>query len=302
MDARAQWLVRRHEGLCSALTLEPRGHDGIVLGVLCEPITSGADAGVLFRHAGGFVPLCGHGLIAAATIAIERRLIVPRDPGRLTVDTAAGPVMLEFECVQDEGRTRVGRVRYVSPPSFVFAGGTALRVGGRAVRADVVFGGAEFLVVVDSEAAGVPLARAHVADLQRAGLSLLQAAEASVSVVHPLNASIRGLAGVVFTGPPEGPVAQLRCQPIYADGTADRSASGAAVAGVLAVFHAMGLAGSSPVTIESLAGPTMSGRVVQHVTIGELNGVHVEVEATAWIVADHEFFLEPDDPLAHGMS
>ena len=85
MDDRAKWLARRHEALCTALTLEPRGHDGIVLAVLCEPVTSGADAGVLFRHGGGFVPLCGHGLIGAATIAIERRLIVPREPGRLTI-------------------------------------------------------------------------------------------------------------------------------------------------------------------------------------------------------------------------
>ena len=70
----------------------------------------------------------------------------------------------------------------------------------------------------------------------------------------------------------------------------------------VAVFDAMGLAGSSPVTIESLAGPTMSGRIVQHVPVGELNGVHVEVEATAWIIADHEFLLDPDDPLAYGMA
>ena len=59
------------------------------------------------------------------------------------------------------------------------------------------------------------------------------------------------------------------------------------------MFDAMGLAGAGLVTIESLAGTTMSGRVVEHVTVGELNGVRVEVEASAWIVADHEFFLEP---------
>ena len=100
MDDKAKWLVRRHEGLCSALTLEPRGHDGIVLAVLCEPVTSGADAGVLFRHAAGFVPLCGHGLMGAATIAIERRLIVPRKPW--SADPRYGR------------RTRRARVRYAS--------------------------------------------------------------------------------------------------------------------------------------------------------------------------------------------
>src|SRR5215211_7352404 len=124
---KARWLARRHEGLCSALTLEPRGHDGIVLAVLCEPSTAGADAGVLFRHAGGFVPLCGHGLIATATIAVA------------------------FDVVADADRDRVVRVRYTSPPSFVFAGAVPVPAGARVVRADVAFGGAEFLLIADSE-------------------------------------------------------------------------------------------------------------------------------------------------------
>jgi 4-hydroxyproline epimerase len=301
MEDRAKWLVRRHEGLCSALTLEPRGHDGIVLAVLCEPVTSGADAGVLFRHGAGFVPLCGHGLMGAATIAIERRLIVPRDPGRLNLDTAAGPLAIEFDTVQAEDRTRVVRVRYVSPPSFVLAGAVALEVGRRVIPADIAFGGAEFLAIVDSEAAGVPLARTHLPELRRAARMILDAAESSVPLTHPVDAAIHSLGGVVFTGPPEGGHAQLRCAPIYADGTADRSASGAAVSGVVAVLDAMGLAGAGLVTIESLAGTTMSGRVVEHAAVGEVNAVRVEIEASAWIVADHEFFLEPGDPLVHGV-
>jgi proline racemase len=303
MADKAKWLVRRHEGLCSALTLEPRGHDGIVLAVLCEPVTTGADAGIIFRHGTGFVPLCGHGLMGAATIAIERRLIAPRDPGWLSLDTAAGLVSLEFDTQEAADRTRVVRTRYVSPPSFVFAGAVALKVGRRVVPADIAFGGAEFLVILDSESAGVPLARTHLPELRRAARVILDAAEASsTSFVHPANAAISGLGGVVFTGPPESDHAQLLCAPIYTDGSADRSASGAAVSAVVAVLDAMGLAGAGLVTIESLAGTTMGGRVVEHVMVGEVNGVRVEIEASAWIVADHEFFLEPDDPLVHGVS
>ncbi len=302
MVDRGKWLARRHEALCTALTLEPRGHDGIVLAVLSGPVTSGADAGVTFRHGSGFVPQCGHGLIGAATIAVERGLIVPREPGLLRLDTAAGPVTLAFDSAPAErGGTRVSRVRYAGPPSFVVAGGVAIRIGGRVVRADIAFGASEFLVMADSEAAGVPLARTHLADLRHAGIALLRAAETSVAAVHPTDASARGLAGAVFTGPPAGE-AQIRCQPIYTDGTADRSPSGTAVSALVAVFDAMGLAGSERVVIESLAGTTMSGRVVEHVRVGDVNGVRVEVEASAWIIADHEFVIAADDPLARGVS
>jgi 4-hydroxyproline epimerase len=256
---------------------------------------------VLFRKAGGFVPLCGHGIIATATIAIERHLIHPREPGVLTLETAAGMVAVACDVIVDGDRDRVARVRYLSPPSFVYAGAVPVNIGARVVRADIAFGGAEFLLIADSESAGVPLARSHAADLQRAGRTLLASAEASVSAVHPLDPTRHGLAGVVFTGPPEAD-AHLRCAVIYDDGTLDRSPSGTAVSALLAVFDAMGLAGRDAVTIESLSGTTMRGRIVEHVSIGEVNGVCVEIEGTAWIVAEHEFLIERDDPLAHGIA
>ena len=48
--------------------------------------------------------------------------------------------------------------------------------------------------------------------------------------------------------------AQLRCQAIYAGGAVDRSPSGSAVSGTMAVLDRMGLAGSEPVILESLTG------------------------------------------------
>jgi proline racemase len=300
--AKAEGLVRRHAGLCSALTLEPRGHEGVVLAVLCEPVTKAADAGVIFLHGVSPLPLCGHGLIGAATIAIERRLIVPRARGMLQLDTGAGAVALAFDAIEAGDGPRVSRARYTGPPSFVVAGGLTLQLRSRAVRVDVACGGAEVLVIADSESAGVPLARTHIADLRRTAAAILAAADASVPAVHPAAVSIGGLAGVVFTGPPEGSAAQLRCQSIYADGAVDRSPSGSAVAAILAVLDCMGLAGGDAVVLESLIGTTMRGRIVGRLEVGDTAAVRVEVEGSAWIVADHQFHLEPDDPLAHGVS
>jgi 4-hydroxyproline epimerase len=302
MAAKAQGLIRRHADLCAALTLEPRGHDGVVLAILCEPVTSGADAGVIFLHGGGPLALCGHGLIGAATIAIERRLIVPREPGRLHLDTGAGMTALSFDAIDGEGGPRVRGARYVGPPSFVFAGSVALTLRSRTVRVDVACGGAECLVIADSESAGVPLARTHIADLRRTAAAILQAAGTSVPMVHPASPSMSGLGGVVFTGPPEGSGAQLRCQTIYVDGTVDRSPSGSAVAAILAVLDCMGLAGTDVVVFESLAGTTMRARIVERLEIGTTPAVRVEVEASAWIVADHLFHLDADDPLVRGVS
>lgn len=301
MVEKARSLAKQSEPACRALLLEPRGHEGIVLGVLCEPVAPDADAGVLFRHAGGSLPFCGHGLIAATTTAIERRLIVPRAPGVLRLDTGIGAINLRFDAEPTEHPARVRRVRYLSPPSFVLSGGVALRVGTRTVRADIACGGTEHLVIADSESAGVPLAHARLHELKRAAAAILQAAGKAVTSVHPVDRSIRGLAGVVFTGPPERAEAQLRCQVIYADGAADRSPSGTGVSAIVAVLHAMGLARHEPVTIESLVGTLMTGRVVDSVQVAETAAVRVEIEASAWITAEHEFVIDPEDPLARGI-
>ena len=43
--------------------------------LLTEPVSRDAHAGVLFMHNEGWSTMCGHGIIAVTTIAIERGLI-----------------------------------------------------------------------------------------------------------------------------------------------------------------------------------------------------------------------------------
>ena len=64
----------------------------------------------------------------------------------------------------------------------------------------------------------------------------------------------------------------------------------------------MGLAGSEPVILESLTGTTMRARIIEHAEVGATPEVRVEIEASAWIIADHEFHMPPDDPLVSGVS
>jgi len=302
MADKEHWVARRHARLCHALTREPRGHEGIVLGVLTEPATGDADAGVIFTYGHGFVPFCGHGVIAVATIVIERRLIVPRRAAALTLDTVAGTIRIACDLeLENDGRQQVHAVSYRSAPSFVAAAGVTLALSKRNVRADIAWAGYEFLLVVDSEAAGVPLARTHLPQLRRTAVALFDSVQSAVQLRHPTDESRTGLAGVVFTGPPDREEVQLRSQAIYADGTADRSPSGTAVVAIVTVLDAMGLVFSDSIAVESLAGTMFTGRVADHVRIGEVDAVQVEIQGRAWIVADHEFVLAPDDPLAYGM-
>jgi proline racemase len=49
-----------------------------------------------------------------------------------------------------------------------------------------------------------------------------------------------------------------------------------------------------------MIGSTIETSIVSRRPIGEIDGVDVEIRAAAWIVAEHEFFIEPGDPLGDG--
>src|SRR5260221_14259187 len=72
-----EWVRAHADHLRRALMLEPRGHADMYGAILTEPVSPGSHAGVLFMHNEGYSTMCGHGIIAVTTIAIERGLIIP---------------------------------------------------------------------------------------------------------------------------------------------------------------------------------------------------------------------------------
>src|SRR5215471_10841235 len=71
-----EWVRKRADHLRRAAMLEPRGHADMYGAVLTEPVSPGSDAGVLFMHNEGYSTMCGHGIVAVTTIALERGLLV----------------------------------------------------------------------------------------------------------------------------------------------------------------------------------------------------------------------------------
>src|SRR3982751_2981858 len=75
MLEKREWVRRHADHLRRALMLEPRGHADMYGAILTEPVSPGSHAGVLFMHNEGYSTMCGHGIIAVTTMAIERGLI-----------------------------------------------------------------------------------------------------------------------------------------------------------------------------------------------------------------------------------
>src|SRR5260221_11225931 len=227
MLEKREWGKKRADHLRRALMLEPRGHADMYGAILTEPVAPGSHAGVLFMHNEGYSTMCGHGVIAVTTIALERGLLHPGGDGdSIVYDSPAGTIRARATIDKaggQEGRKagRVERVAFQNVPSFVLHGGLDVDLDSRRVRADVAFGGA-FYAIVDSESAGLPIDAAHLPELRRLGMQIKHAIEARHTIAHPVEAGLKGIYGTIFTGPPassgtSGSPADLRNVTIFAD-------------------------------------------------------------------------------------
>jgi proline racemase len=306
MAQKRDWVERHADDLRRALVLEPRGHRDMCGAMFTEPVSPGSDAGLIFFHNEGYPSMSGHGAIAAATIALERNLLplvasdVAGQEAAVVFDTVAGTVHVRPR-LQTHGDTHtIDSVMFTNVPAFVWSGGQPVRLGSRELRVDIAFGGV-FYAIVDTEAIGIPLHGSRLPELRRLGVDVRAAVNAAIAVSHPADATIAGVAGVIFTGPPQDPEAHLRNVTVFANGAVDRSPCAAGTSAVMSVLDAMGLLlGDQPFVHESIIGTLHRGRLTGRTQVGEYAAIVTEIEATASVTGEHTFFIDDDDPLRDG--
>jgi len=300
MLERRAWARQHQDHLRRALMFEPRGHTDMYGALLTEPERADSHAGVLFMHNEGFSTMCGHGIIAVVTLALERGLIAPGGDGtQLVLDAPAGQIRARATVDETHAGRRVTRVSFVNVPSFVLASGVPVRLAGRTVPVDIAFGGA-FYAIVDAEAAGVPIVAERLTELRQIGMAIKHAAESGVTVEHPAEPGLRGIYGTIFTGPATVAGADLRNVTIFAEAEVDRSPCGTGTCAVLAVLDAMGVVEGRPFVHESIIGTTFSARVVGRAEVGGLPAIVPELSGDAWVTGEHTFLVHRGDPLARG--
>ena len=291
---RRDWLRRHADHLRRAIVLEPRGQRDMCAAMLVDPIAPGSDAGVIFMQDDGYQALSGHGVIALATIAVERDLLASDN---LALDTVAGTVHAHARVQMRGDRRSVDSVAFVNVPAFVASGGHVVKLGARELRVDVAYGGS-FYAIVDTEAIGVPLVTAKLPELRRLGVEIRSALNSATDFVHPADPQLAGVGGVIFTGPPQDPEAHLRNVTVFGNGAVDRSACATGTSAVMAVLDAMGLIhDDQPFVHESIIGTLHRGRVVRRTQVGETSAIVSQIEGTAWITGEHIFYVDDDDPL-----
>ena len=296
---------KRLDHLRRSIMLEPRGHADMYGALLTEPTSPGADAGVLFMHNEGWSTMCGHGIIAVTTIALERGLMWKSGDDRpatvdIKYDAPAGRVEARASLTHEGGSPHVTSVAFRNVASFVYEPSLPIKLDNRTVPVDISFGGA-FYAIVDAEAAGLPIDAAHLPELRKLGMQIAREVERVRRVVHPDEPGLEGIYGTIFTAPAQNPDAHLRNVTVFADAEVDRSPCGTGTAAVMAVLNEMGLLQEdAPFVHESIVGSMFRGRVLERVMVGERQAIVPEIEGSAWITGEHTFLIDGDDPLKAG--
>lgn len=296
--ARRRYAREHLETFRTALMWEPRGHADMYGCLVTPPVTPGADVGVLFMHNEGYSTMCGHGIIAFVTVALETGMFAMMEPETtLRIDTPAG-------LVTARATARAGRVQRVvfhNVPAFVVELDAEVTVPGLgSVRYDLAFGGA-FYAYVDARSLGLHCRPEEYRALIERGMQLKRAVMAARPIQHPFEEDLGFLYGTIFTGPPEDPAHHSRNVCVFAEGEVDRSPTGTGVSGRVAIHHARGeLARGDAIVVESIVGSSFVGRVAEVTTFGPYDAVIPEVEGTAHITGRHEFLVDPADPMRGG--
>jgi trans-L-3-hydroxyproline dehydratase len=296
--AKRRFAQEHLESLRCALMWEPRGHADMYGAFLTEPVTPDGDVGVLFLHNEGFSTMCGHGVIALATVLLELNM-VERSGDRpvIRMDTPAGRVTAR-------ARIRQGRVEEVSfenVPSFVLLVDRSEDIPGIGpVRFHVAYGGA-FYAFVEAGDLGLALEPGAAGRLIEAGRRIKEVLSADLPIEHPHEDDLGFLYGTIFTAPPHEPGNHSRNVCIFAEGELDRSPTGTGVSARAALHYARGeIVLNEPFTVESILGTCMTGRALKACRVGSHPAVVPEITGSAYITGRCEWRIDPDDPLKEG--
>ena len=205
VEKRAHFLAE-FDWIRTGLMFEPRGHDMMSGAILYPPTRPDCDIAFLFIETSGCLPMCGHGTIGTVTMALERGLVTPREPGVLRIDTPAGLVEARYVRNGDH----IDSVRITNVASFLHSSGITAEVEGLgSLTVDVAYGG-NFYAIVEPQANFPGVEHVNPSDILRWSPKVREAFRKAFSFVHPENPAINGLSHVLWTGTPTHPEAHAK--------------------------------------------------------------------------------------------
>ncbi len=298
MKAKRDHFKTRLDHIRLRLTREPCGSREIMAAMVTEPVTEGADFGLIFMDARRYPFLCGHATIGAVTTLIEAGMLAAgQQEVTITVDTPSGPM----QTVAHIQNNHVQSVAIEMVPSFVYRTDQILslpQLG--SIHTDTVCVGG-FFIMVAAEQIEMQLTAANSAKLIATGMALIDAANQQLSVQHPTRPEVKTVDVVEFYDSSGHAHQQGSSIVIYGESHMDRSPCGTGTAAKITLLHhRRQLSVGQSFSNYSPLGTIFEGRIVGETRVGNLKAVKTEIRGSAYITGLHEFVIDTDDPFPEG--
>ncbi len=300
MSERRQHFIEAFDWVRRALMLEPRGHSHMSGTLFYPPVSDDADFSLLFIETSGCLPMCGHATLGSITFALEAGLVKPKTPGQVVVDVPAGQIRARYEQQGD----KVTSVRFTNVPGFLLYQDVQVylpQLG--TLKLDIAYGG-NFYPIIEVQANYAGCEHFAPEQLLEWGREVQRLVNANFDVVHPDDASIRGVKHCMWTGHPLAKDSHGRAVVIAGDSLVDRSPCGTGTSARVAQRYARGwLAEDEAFRHESIIGSRFTGRVEATTTLSNGSAaVYPSIEGSAWITGRAEFFVDDGQPYWDGFS
>ncbi len=297
MIDKKHWLARNKDHIRQMLMLEPRGHQDMFGAILTEPVTEGAQAGVIFMDSGGYLDMCGHGSMGAVAVLLETGMLssdCPKTDNTLALDTPAG--LIHARAVMENGR--VSQVTIRNRESF-FCESMEIHLDPVGpVPVDIAYGG-NYFALVNANHLNLPVTPDHLEPLKKLGLAIRKAVNRQFTFSHP----VTGLPATVDlteiyenTDPPRNIV-------VFGAGQVDRSPCGTGTSAKMAFLHHKSrLKPGEPYDYLSVFGTRFTGKIIRETTVGGRPAIVPEITGKTWITGFHQFVVDDTDPYGFGFS
>jgi 4-hydroxyproline epimerase len=298
MSEKRQHFIREFDWIRKGLMFEPRGHDMMSGSILYEPHDPENDVAVLFIETSGCLPMCGHGTIGTITIAIEKKLILPKIKGIVRMETPAGLVIVSYLQIGD----KVKSVKLINVASFLHSSELTVdcpELGELVI--DVSYGG-NFYAIVDVQKNFKGL-QCYTADKLIAwARELRNNINKKFEFVHPDNSTINGCSHILWTGEVLDNSSTARNAVFYGEKAIDRSPCGTGTSARMAQWYAKGkLKKGDRFIHESIIGSKFIGTIEEETTVNGLPAIRPGIEGWARIFGENSITIDAeDDPYAFG--
>lgn len=298
MPEKKAFLEENLDYVRKAIMHEPRGHKDMFGSIITAPTTDEADLGIIFMDGGGYLNMCGHGSIGAATIAVETGMVEVKEPYTdLVLEAPAGLVKAKVKV--ENGKALECSI--VNVPSFLYKRDVEIEVPeiGK-VSLDIAFGGSFFAIVKASDL-GVEIDPKNGTKLSQIGLKIRDIINSTIEIQHPTLPHIKTVDLVEIYGPAKDPKATYQNVVVFGEGQLDRSPCGTGTSAKMATLFAKGeLKQGEDFIYESILGTLFKGKVLETVKVGEYDGVIPQITGSAYITGFNHFVIDETDPVKHG--